>query len=505
MEGNNLLNNLIRHLAAGILPSNIVINEDGTIQFVEEEEEDDFEEEEEEEDEEENASENSRESSENTRRALAREKRERQLKEIQTSDLAQSIKMNTGYFPDKRPKNCVELLAERRTNRRISSSWNASLLHRFIPEEGRMWERYRNHVFCGQYSKDGELFMSACQDRKIRIYDHATKKKVKEINARHIGWSIIDTDYSPDQRWLIYSSWSDYIHLCNIVGDVDTHEALDVKPEANRFCLFSVKFSPDSHEILGGSSDKHIYIYNLERREVEHRIEAHRDDINTVAYAESDNGNIILTGSDDNICKVWDRRILRNDGEAKAAGCFIGHSSGITHVSAKGDGRYFISNGKDQTIKLWDLRKAKSNDDDVPMTGSSFDYRFGFSRLSSRASHPEDHSIMQYTGHQVNATLIRAYFSPINSTGQKYIYSGSSDGNVHIWDVLTGELVKRIPAHDSVIRDLSWHPYEPLITTTSWDSTMRSWDLIPSGVPIERRRINPSVFYESYSEEEDDV
>jgi WD repeat-containing protein 23 len=55
--------------------------------------------------------------------------------------------------------------------------------------------------------------MSAAQDRRIRIYDHASKKKLKEIIARDIGWSIIDTDYSPDQRWLIYSSWSDYSKL----------------------------------------------------------------------------------------------------------------------------------------------------------------------------------------------------------------------------------------------------------------------------------------------------
>lgn len=58
--------------------------------------------------------------------------------------------------------------------------------------------------------------MSACQDRVIRIYEHRSLKKIKEIQARNIGWSIIDTDYSPDQRWLIYSSWSEcseYIYI----------------------------------------------------------------------------------------------------------------------------------------------------------------------------------------------------------------------------------------------------------------------------------------------------
>lgn len=36
---------------------------------------------------------------------------------------------------------------------------------------------------------------------------------------------------------------------------------------------------------------------------------------------------------------------------------------GITYVSAKGDGRYVISNGKDQALRLWDLRKMRSNEE----------------------------------------------------------------------------------------------------------------------------------------------
>lgn len=39
----------------------------------------------------------------------------------------------------------------------------------------------------------------------------------------------------------------------------------------------------------------------------------------------------------------------------------MGHLEGITFVDSRNDGRYFISNGKDQTIKLWDIRKMSSN------------------------------------------------------------------------------------------------------------------------------------------------
>lgn len=45
-----------------------------------------------------------------------------------------------------------------------------------------------------------------------------------------------------------------------------------------------------------------------------------------------------------------------------------------------------------------------------------------------KASHPNDMSIMTYRGHKVFQTLIRAGFSPAETTGQKYIYTGSYDG-----------------------------------------------------------------------------
>jgi hypothetical protein len=40
---------------------------------------------------------------------------------------------------------------------------------------------------------------------------------------------------------------------------------------------------------------------------------------------------------------------------------------------------------------------------------------------------------MQYTGHEVLRTLIRCHFSPVETTGQQYIYSGGADGRIHVY------------------------------------------------------------------------
>jgi hypothetical protein len=55
--------------------------------------------------------------------------------------------------------------------------------------------------------------------------------------------------------------------------------------------------------------------------------------------------------------------------------------------------------------------------------------------------HPGDVSLMTYRGHAVLQTLIRAYFSPAHTTGQRYIYAGSAEGVIHAWDVVSGKPV----------------------------------------------------------------
>ena len=81
-------------------------------------------------------------------------------------------------------------------------------------------------------------------------------------------------------------------------------------------------------------------------------------DVNSVCFADRKNSNIIFTGSDDAHIKAWDRRLIGTHmDENKPVGQFLGHNEGITNISSRGDGIYLASNGKDQKLKLWDIRR----------------------------------------------------------------------------------------------------------------------------------------------------
>lgn len=196
------------------------------------------------------------------------------------------------------------------------------------------------------------------------------------------------------------------------------------------YCIWSCRFSADNNEvsrsshilstnskllfqvIAGGRSKifgklvkRHsirldvnlvIVVYDLiaNRRTV--KIPAHDDDVNSCCWADQ-GSNVLISASDDSYIKIWyehldyigttrvtynnnrDRRSLGSSNHP--SGVLIGHTQGITNVSAKGDGRYVISNGKDQALRLWDLRKMRSQSDYIEAKSkyyglAGFDYRY---------------------------------------------------------------------------------------------------------------------------------
>lgn len=165
-----------------------------------------------------------------------------------------------------------------------------------------------------------------------------------------------------------------------------------------------------------------LSVYDIEADKPILNIHAHSNDTNSVAWADQASKHVLCSASDDGYVKVWDRRSLSS---GKPSGVLVGHTEGITHVASKGtfasrslgrctvrcdvmefrfrsvdimeidvviafyvrgigsgDGRTMISNAKDQTIRLWDLRNMApaSTCDEIPNAverwGTNYDYRF---------------------------------------------------------------------------------------------------------------------------------
>ena len=70
-----------------------------------------------------------------------------------------------------------------------------------------------------------------------------------------------------------------------------------------------------------------------------------------------ENTNVLASGADDGLVKVWDRRELR-ESRPRPVGELAGHVDGVAHVTSRGDGRHVASSSKDQSIKVMLNSKA---------------------------------------------------------------------------------------------------------------------------------------------------
>lgn len=359
------------------------------------------------------------------------------------------------------------------------------ILSGFLPSVPSVVSQLSHKVFCGKYCGPGDnMFMTASQDCKIRLYNtnNGNFTKTQTIEARDVGWSVLDVAVSTAGDALVYSSWNENLHLVRLGASGDCgHVPLPLAPDDVQFCIFSVAFSADDKELLGGANDGCIYIYDRGSDQRTNQILAHRADVNTVCFVD-DNTNVLASGADDGIVKVWDRRSLRET-EPRPVGQFCGHSDGLVYITSKGDGRYLASNSKDQSIKLWDLRRFSDTDDileglqvvrERAMRG--WDYRWQRAPASHiRSQVTGDRSVMTYTGHSVLQTLIRCHFSPMANTGQKFIYTGCAKGRVVIYDMLTGKEETVLNGHGGCVRDVSWHGEQLDLVSSSWDGSVVRW------------------------------
>lgn len=318
-------------------------------------------------------------------------------------------------------------------------------------------------------------------------------KLVKDVEARGLQWTVTDTALSGDNRFLLYSSITPEVHLVNtqstdsvhsVANVTDIHETLDFAGgRSQRLGIWSIQWTPDSREIVAGTSDPGLRVFDMMQMRTVAQVGGHNDDVNAVAYAEREAPNVIFSGSDDTFVKVWDRRTMDGSGRrSRPAGVFVGHSEGVTHLDSKGDGRYVISNSKDQSIKLWDMRKMAAEADAARLAkgAPSFHWDYRWMEYPARGrvvQHPGCQAVQTYRGHAVLSTLIRSYWSPAATTGQRYIYTGSYDGRVHVYDAISAQPVAKLGGyHRECVRDCSWHPYLPLLATVAFDGACTLWE-----------------------------
>ncbi|MCL2211628.1 MAG: WD40 repeat domain-containing protein [Treponema sp.] len=237
----------------------------------------------------------------------------------------------------------------------------------------------------------------------------------------------------------------------------------------------TVVFSPDGNYILSGSNDNLIRLWDVNTGRLIRIFSSHSSSVQSVAFSPDGNQFISAGSWGDNTIKLWDvktGRLVRT---------FSGHTNEVKSVAFSPYGSQFLSCSFENIFRLWDVGTGRlietfsGHTKEVNSVAFSFDGRpiiSGSSDNTIRLWNVKiNRTIKIFSGHTNNINSVE--FSPDDSK----IVSCSNDGTIKLWDVGTGRLIRTFSG-DSIVYSVAFSPDGKLIISGFEDSTIKIWDAI---------------------------
>ena len=253
--------------------------------------------------------------------------------------------------------------------------------------------------------------------------------------------------------------------------------------------VYSVAYSPDGKNIVGGSWDGRAHLWNVntgEYKELETKHDSgpssadnsgritRRDYVTAVVY--SPDGTMIAGLIDQNTVHLWDAAT------GKQITTFEGHTDYIYSVAFSPDGATIASASKDKTVRLWDVATGNHITTLIGHTGAVCSVAFSpdgttiatgawYSQNTFRLWDAATGQPKMLPAGQSNIVLSIAY-SPDGNT----IATGNGN-QVHLWDATTGTRKSTLTGHKDRVESVVFSPDGTTIATISMDGTMILWDV----------------------------
>jgi energy-coupling factor transporter ATP-binding protein EcfA2 len=240
----------------------------------------------------------------------------------------------------------------------------------------------------------------------------------------------------------------------------------------------SVAFSPDGQMIVSGSDDNTVRLWDIQGNPIGQPFQEHEDSVNLVAF--SPDGQMIVSVSDDNTVRLWD---IQGNPIGQP---LHGHKSAVWSVAFSPDGQKVVSGGKDDTVRLWDIQgnpigqPFQGHEDSVNSVAFSPDGQkvvsgsyYNTIRLWDIQGNPIGQPFQGH-GHGVNSVA----YSP---DGQMVV-SGGNDETVRLWDIQGNPIGQPFQGHEHGVNSVAYSPDGQMVVSGGNDDTVRLWDI--QGNPI---------------------
>ncbi len=325
---------------------------------------------------------------------------------------------------------------------------------------------------------------SGSEDKTAKIWDVEEGKCLQTFQGRTDRvWSVA---FSADGKYLVNGSEDQQIRLWNLNNSGNQYQSFKEIQERT-YWVWSVVFHPLNSQLIATGSDENIVkIWNVETKKLIRRLEGHTNWVLSVAF--STDGKYLVSGSEDTTIKIWD---------FKTEECFVtlkgkeGHKDRVRSVCFHpNDSSILASASDDRKIILWKWEKDTnkfnllwSSEEDHQSRVRSVTFSHNGQYLCSSSddtkiivwkleldSHEQPVSKYHVLDKHTDKVVSLAFHPQ-----DKYLASGSDDRTVRVWDIKTGTCLKVIRGHTKWVRSVAFRK-DGVLASSSQDETIRLWD-----------------------------
>lgn len=181
--------------------------------------------------------------------------------------------------------------------------------------------------------------------------------------------------------------------------------------------VYSLAFSPKGNMLVSGSYDEAIFLWDVRAGRMMRQLPAHSDPVGGADFVRD--GTMVCSCSSDGLIRIWD------SSTGQCLRTFVDEDRRpVTSVRWTPNGRYLVAWTLDSSIRLW--------------------------RYTDGAC------LKTYQGHvnqeySLGGTMGDYYANGQRGAPEGFLASGSEDGDVVIWDVISKDLLWRGKGHKDVV------------------------------------------------------
>lgn len=318
---------------------------------------------------------------------------------------------------------------------------------------------HKNWVFSAYFSKDAKKIITSSIDSTIKIWDAGTGMLLKSIVDP--SYFLSEAMFSPDESFILSCSFGKVKVWDAVTGDLRytfigfkdvvtklefspdgiTVIATDVDGTLQMFRLhesrkilslpygYSARFTANGRTLLVPSTGNKVVLYDVKTGKQTGTVQFNQAVWWPCLYPDGKSLFVVY----DSTAVTWDTVLHKELVVLK------GHSQSITQVFFSKDGKYIITDSRDDTIKVWQTATGKL--------------------------------LYNITGQ--TAGILSVEFS----AGTGKLITASKDRTVKIWDISSGKVLTVIKGHANSIEEARFSPDGRSIITSNKNNTLlQYWD-----------------------------